>query len=163
MGILFTSMVPFIVSGMSIGWPSSHNRRMEHWFTRLYKAVLYDIPAYLFSRLTPRIVSSHNLHSCEQISCEVPQTLSSFAERGFKVFAPTSWAEIQDNVRLDRCIILNNFKTRIKDHLTNIVACFINHTLIWNWKEPFFLLVILSCLCNLCCLLRHSLVQEMVE
>ncbi len=108
----------------SVGWLSLHNRRLEHWYIYLFKAILYKLPSYLCSLLTLKVTTSKsNLRSYGQIMYDIPRTRTVFGESAFKVFAPLSWYKLQNNLKLDYLPSMTQFKIRMKDYLSTICTC----------------------------------------
>lgn len=107
----------------SVGWPSLHSRRLEHWYIFLYKAILGDLPSYLCSLLIPKVARRCNLQSDGQIMYVVPPTRTVFGESAFKVFAPSSWCELQRHFKMDYLPCMEHFKSRIKDYLSTKCTC----------------------------------------
>ena len=108
----------------SVGWPSLYNRRWEHWYCFLYKAVLCDLPPYLCSLLVPKV----NTRSCrlrhDRLKMyTIPRTRTVFGESAFKAFAPSSWYKLQSHLNLDYLPSMEDFKARIKDYLTTECTC----------------------------------------
>ncbi len=104
----------------SVGWLSLHNRRLEHWYIFLFKAILYKLPSYLCSLLTLKVTTSKcNLRSYGQIMYDIPQTITVVGESAFKVFAPLSWYKLQNHLKLDYLPTMTQFKIRIKDWVLN--------------------------------------------
>ncbi len=53
----------------------------------------------------------------------IPQTHSVFGKRAFNAFTPASWSELQDHLKLERRIGVDDFKTR-RDYLTSVCTRF---------------------------------------
>ena len=107
----------------SVGWSSLQNRRLEHWYIFLYKAILGDLPSYLCSLLTPKITNRSNLRSDGQIMYAIPLTRTVFGESAFKAFAPSSWCNLQGYFKLDYLPSMEHFKTRMKEFLSTECTC----------------------------------------
>ena len=58
-----------------VGWTSLTSRRMLHWYTFIYKAILGDLPSYICSKFQP-IQNSLNLRSNCWLRHVVPTTRS---------------------------------------------------------------------------------------
>ena len=101
-----------------VGLSSLYTRRMEHWYMFLYKAILHDLPPYLCSLMVPKTNSARITRSSSLIMYNVPRTRTTFGESAFKSFAPSSWCKLQEHLKLESLITLNNYKSRIKDYLT---------------------------------------------
>lgn len=108
----------------SVGWPSLHNRRLEHWYVFLYKAIMYKLPSYLCSLLIPKVTTGKcNLRSNGQIMYDIPRTRTVFGESAFKFFAPSTWYKLQKYLKLEHLPTLMQFKIRIRDYLRTICTC----------------------------------------
>ena len=103
---------------VKVGLSSLYTRRMEHWYMFLYKAILHDLPPYLCSLMVPKTNSARITRSSSLIMYNVPRTRTTFGESAFKYFAPSSWCKLQEHLKLESLITLNNYKSRIKDYLT---------------------------------------------
>ena len=101
-----------------VGLSSLYTRRMEHWYMFLYKAILHDLPPYLCSLMVPKTNSARITRSSSLIMYNVPRTRTTFGESAFKSFAPSSLCKLQEHLKLESLITLNNYKSRIKDYLT---------------------------------------------
>ncbi len=49
--------------------------------------------------------------------------MNCFGESAFKVFAPLSWYELQNHLKLDYLPTMTQFKIRIKDYLSTKCTC----------------------------------------
>ena len=111
---------PRIILYERVGWPSLESRRLEHWYSFLYKAILGDMPLYLSSLLTLKVTCRRNLRSDGQIMYVIPRTRTVFGENAFKVFAPSSWKKLQDYFKLDYLPSMEEFRYRVREYLTTL-------------------------------------------
>ena len=81
------TVVLITVACISVGWPSLHNHRLDHWYIFLFKAILCKLPPYLCSLLTPKVTTRKcNLRSYGQIMYDIPRTRTVFGESAFFKF-----------------------------------------------------------------------------
>lgn len=99
---------------------SLYSRSKEHWYIFLQKAILNDVPLYLYSILSPQVVIVCNLWSSRQNLIVFPF----FGSSTLSVFALLFWPALQNHLKLENCVNLDCFKTRSKDHLMSLCACF---------------------------------------
>ena len=135
----------------SVGWPSLHNRRLEHWYIFLFKAILCKLPPYLCSLLTPKVTTGKcNLRSYGQIMYDIPRMWTVFGESAFKFFAPSSWYKLQNHLKLDYLPTLRQFNSRIKDYWSTACTCAATERCWWlcgddvNLPTVFFFCFLLS-------------------
>lgn len=112
-----------------VGWPSLSFRRLTHWYSFIYKAILYKLPLYLCTLLTQQISSRYNLRSQDQnlILLTLPKVRTEFGRNAFSYAAPSSWNQLQKDLQLSSLITLEKFKTMVKElecRSFSVCSCF---------------------------------------
>lgn len=82
-----------------VGWPSLHNRRLNHWYQLIYKSILGKTPSYLSTLITIS-VPVFNLRSSKYISLDPTKSRTSFGRSSFKFSSTNDWNTLQKSLKL---------------------------------------------------------------
>lgn len=106
-----------------VGWSSLNTRRFKHWLIFVYKSITGHTPSYLTTLLTP-IRSEYKLRSSRYILYDVPQIKTEFGKTAFSYSAPTSWNELQNQLKLEVFISHIEFKSYLNQIYHHVCDCF---------------------------------------
>ncbi len=107
-----------------VGWLSLSARRLLHWYTFIYKAIIGLLPSYLCTYLTFTSNPSYRLHSLDFLTASVPRTRTEFGKRAFMFSAPSAWNNLQKSLKLQEFITITDFKTQLTGLLmSNFGTC----------------------------------------
>ena len=98
-----------------VGWPALATRRLSHWYTLIYKAILGLLPNYLCVCINQRSVGQYSLRSLDFFMLTVPNARTEMGKRAFGYSAPSSWNMLQNVLKLRELISLTTFKSRMKE------------------------------------------------
>ena len=92
-----------------IGWPALSTRRLSHYCTFIYKAILGVLPSYVCSLIMRKSAGPHFLRSQDLVLLSVPNVRT---EQGKKAFvystAPTVWNTLQKDLGLVELFSVEN-------------------------------------------------------
>ena len=109
----------------NVGWPSLVDRREQHCFLFIYKALCGKLPLYLSSLLDPR-VTGYSTRSQAHIRFNCPHMNSQQGKTAFMFYAPDKWDKLQDSLKLVNLVSIETFKARLEDTLQHSVCtCFV--------------------------------------
>ena len=104
-----------------VGWPALATRRLCHWHTFIYKAILGLLPNCLCVFTMQKCAGQHSLHSQDFLMLAVPNggqmgdARTEMGKRAFMNSAPLSWNVLQNDLKLRELIPLTAFKSKIKE------------------------------------------------
>ena len=97
-----------------VEWPSLAARRLSHWQTFIYKAILGILPQYLCSYIS-KTESTYSLRSNDCYLLHIPKVRTEFGKHSFMHFAPAAWNSLQSTLNLKELISLRTFKNLVTD------------------------------------------------
>ena len=106
-----------------VGWPTLSTRRLGHWCTFIYKAILGLLPSYICNLITQKSIGSYSLRSNNQMLLLVPFARTESGKRAFVHSAPTTWNWLQKDFKLTEMISLNAFKSTMRAFQTTSFTC----------------------------------------
>lgn len=106
-----------------VKWSSLTTRRLTHWYTFIYKAILGLLPPYICSLITVRNIESYGLRSKGHLLLSVPCFRTELGKRAFVFSAPTSWNNLQKDLKLTDLIPLNDFNSKMRSLETESIVC----------------------------------------
>lgn len=105
-----------------VGWPSLVTRRLSHWYTFIYKAILGLLPFYLCIFIVQKC-GGYSLRSLDFILLTVPNVRTEFGKRAFMYSAPSSWNTLQNTFKLEELVPIGVFKSLMKDFEADSLTC----------------------------------------
>ena len=98
------------------------------WLTFVYKSILGPIgpillPTYLGLHMC-RNFSRYGLHSQDIIQMQVLRVKTELGKKAFKFSAPSTWNDVQKDLKLKHLVALTDFKTIIKDREISSIGSF---------------------------------------
>lgn len=78
-----------------VGWPPLATRRLCHWYTFIYKAILGLLPSYLCVYIIQKRNGQHFLRSQDFFMLSVPKTRTEMGKKAFLYSAPSAWNTLQ--------------------------------------------------------------------
>lgn len=105
-----------------VGWPSLHNRCLNHWYQLIYKSILGKTPSYLSTLITIS-VPVFNLRSSKYISLDPTKACTSFGRSSFKFSAANDWNTLQKSLKLESTVSITTFKVLLSNLLTDHCTC----------------------------------------
>ena len=107
----------------AVGWFSLGARRLQHWYTFIYKAILGDtLPSYISSKFN-LVRNGLNLRSNAWIRCVLPDCSSEVGKKSLAFFGPWSWNDLQSRLKLATLISVPRFKRIIVGELAHSCTC----------------------------------------
>ena len=107
----------------AVGWFPLGARRLQHWYTFIYKAIWGGIlPSYISSKFA-LVRNGLNLRSNAWLRCSVPTFSSEVGKKCLAYFGPWSWNNLQFKLKLASLIPLQRFKRIIAVELTHSCTC----------------------------------------
>ena len=107
----------------AVGWFSLGARRLQHWYTFIYKAILGGIlPSYISSKFELN-QNGLNLRSNAWIRCVVPAFTSEVGKKCLAFYGPWSWNDLQKSLKLPTFISVRRFKGIIFEKLAHSCNC----------------------------------------
>ena len=91
-----------------VGCPSLVTRRLSHWYTFIYKAILGLLPFY-FGHFLVQKCGGYSLRSLDFILLTVPNVRTEFGKRAFMYSAPSSWNALQNTFKLEEFVQIGIF------------------------------------------------------
>ena len=104
------------------GFSSLNTRRVLHWYTLNYKAILGKLPHYICSKFIA-VQLTHNLRANSWLRFKVPHMRTELGRKTLSHFGPWSWNDLQARMRLGSLIPLSGFKHTISELLVNSCTC----------------------------------------
>ena len=105
-----------------VGWPSLVTRRLIHWYTFIYIAILGLLPFYLGIFIAQKC-GGNSLRLLDFILLTVPNVRTEFGKRAFMYSAPSAWKALQNTFKLEELASIVVFKSLMKDFETNSLTC----------------------------------------
>ena len=90
----------------NVNLPSLSTRQLRHLYIFIYKAVMGRLPVYISDLLSFK-QSSYGLRSQDIVLLNVPQARTELFKRAFMSAAPSTWNNLQSNLKLKCLIPLN--------------------------------------------------------
>lgn len=107
----------------AVGWSSLTLRRLKHWYTLIYKAILGKMLFYLCSFLV-RSVNKYQLRSHSDLLLTVPKIRTGHGRNSFSYLAPWSWNSLLNILKCDDLVSLAEFKHLIDVYIIEECNCF---------------------------------------
>ena len=105
-----------------VNWPSLYAHRLGHWYVLIYKAILGLTPSYLSSLLVMKD-GAYNLRSQDFVHFTVPKVRTEMGKKAFRFAAPSSWLELQSELKLLSLVSLNIFKSLMSPIVSRLHEC----------------------------------------
>ena len=106
-----------------VGWPALATRRLCHWYSFIYKAILGLLPYYLCVLIKQKSAGNYSLRSQDCFMLTVPNARTEIGKRAFVYSAPSAWNILQKVLKLNDFISLNAFKLKMKKIETDSLRC----------------------------------------
>ena len=106
-----------------VGWPALATRRLCHWYSFIYKAILGLLPYYLCVLIKQKSAGNYSLRSQDCFMLTVPNARTEIGRRAFVYSAPSAWNILQKVLKLNYFISLNAFKLKMKKIETDSLRC----------------------------------------
>jgi hypothetical protein len=107
----------------SLAWSSLHQRRKLHMYLFIAKALLGKLPSYI-SNLLIYYTNTYQTRSSSRLRLKVPRVLSEFGKSAFSFYAPWTWNELQNVLKLDALPTLTSLKRLLLNALKENCNCF---------------------------------------
>ncbi|CDQ73488.1 unnamed protein product [Oncorhynchus mykiss] len=101
-----------------VGWPSLVTRRLSHWYTFIYKAILGLLPFYLCIFIVQKC-GGYSLHSLD-FNLLMPKLN---LVKAIMYSAPSSWNTLQNTFKLEELVRIGVFKSLMKDFEVDSLTC----------------------------------------
>ena len=95
--------------------------RLSHWYVFIYKAILGNLPCYLSLHMSRKRVPD-GLWSQDVVLMSVAEARTELGKKAFKVFAPSSWNNLQKQLKLQDLVTLSEFKTVVKSLMSDSIG-----------------------------------------
>ena len=92
----------------------------SHWYVFIYKAILGRLPCYLSVFLT-RKHGNYGLRSQDTMLMTVPRVRTELGKKAFMFSAPFAWNSLQNELKLQDLVTLNEFKGMVKSIETDSI------------------------------------------
>lgn len=102
--------------------PSLSVHRLSHWLTIIYKSILGLLPTYLCLHMCKNL-SRYGLRSQDIIQMQAPRVRTELGKKDFKFFAPSTWNDVQKDLKLSDLITMGKFKSILKDREISSCDC----------------------------------------
>src|SRR4029434_10933099 len=97
-----------------VGWPALATRRLCHWYSFIYKAILGLLPYNLCFLIKQKSAGKYSLRSEDCFMLTVPNARTEIGKRAFMYSAPSAWNILQKVLKRNYFSSLNAFKTKMK-------------------------------------------------
>lgn len=98
-------------------------RRLKHWHILVYKVILGLPPSYLQTYITQKSTGTYGLRSQDLYLLSVPKVRTELGKKAFRFAAPSSWNDLQKELKLNELTSLDTFKRKLKELEAGTSGC----------------------------------------